>query len=149
MRDWVYVRTGYLLEAAVSTGREATFTLRARRQGWVPYQRPSHADGTGGGRGRARWRHPPPSSSNMLTEYPQRPLFIGIISQCDITRIIFQMVMQDNISFCAWLYNILLCNWLYNISESGLLYNAHLHLLYNIYMHIDYITYSRGLYNIF
>ena len=42
-----------------------------------------------------------PSSSNMLTEYLQSPLFIGIISQSNITRTIFQMVMQYNISFCA------------------------------------------------
>jgi len=125
MRDWVYVRTGYLLEAAVCAGREATLPCVLVVKGGCP---------TGGlhtrtARGEGEAEHaediPLPTSSNMLTEYPQSPLFIGIISQSNISCIIFQMVMQDNTSFCAWLYNIYMRIWLYNISTNGLLYNIH------------------------
>ena len=150
MRDWVYIRTGYLLEAAVCTGREATLPCVLVVKGGCPTGGLHTRAARGEGEGEHAEDLPLPSSSNMLTEYPQSPLFIGIISQCNISCIIFQMVMQDNISLYTWLYNILLCIWLYHIFASGLLYITHLRwlyhvlcsLLYNIFLWDDYITYT-------
>ena len=79
--------------------------MRVRRQGWVALMA-AFTRGRHGGEGEAKHAEdlPLPSSSDVLTGYSQRPLFLGIISQSNISYTISQM--HHNIYLCGVLYNI-------------------------------------------